>query len=460
MNLRARLVIAFTSLLLIVIAAVGVMAVNASRTVLTSQVDETLDGIRDRLGGPFGRFFAAGPFAREDNPARQLAAVVVVDTAGNVVFAEPSGFTDAPDPLPSIREIPDLASSGDIETIPSDDGTLEYRAFAREVDGLGIELWAVPLDEVDAAVALIVQTVVLTGVGVALIGGGLTWWTVRRGLRPVAEMVDTATAIAGGDLSQRVGDPDPSTELGQLGWALNDMLSQLESALTQEQTANERLKQFVADASHELRTPLAAVRGYTELYRKGALEDRTELDNAIGRIRRETVRMERLVSDLLLLARLDRGQAMERRSVNLAAVVRDAVNDGRVIDPGRPIALKSPDSLRVKGDEQRLTQVVANLLANARVHTPEGTPVEVKLSRGHQDVVLEVTDDGPGLPPDSDRLFDRFNRVDDSRARDSGGAGLGLSIVVAIVKGHGGTVEAGNEPGRGARFIITIPAEA
>lgn len=450
----------FTGLLLIVIAALGVMAVNASREVLTSQVDDSLAGIRDRVGGGFGRFFAAGPFARESDPATQPVAVVIVDTEGTVVFADPSGFADDPDPLPSVDALLDLVGTEDIQTVPSEDGSLEYRAFAREVEGLGTEAWAAPLDQVESAVDVIVRTVILTGAGVAFVGGALTWWTVRRGLQPVDDMVETATAIAGGDLSQRIVATDPSTELGQLGVALNEMLGQLETALTHEQTANERLKQFVADASHELRTPLAAVKGYTELYRKGALAEGEELDNAVRRISRETSRMEGLVSDLLLLARLDRGQAMERRSVNLAAVVRDAVTDGTVIDPSRPITVYSPESVRVEGDEQRLTQVVVNLLANTRVHTPEGTTVDVTLARQNGCVVLEVVDDGPGLPDDPERLFDRFNRVDDSRARDSGGAGLGLSIVAAIVKGHGGSVAAGNEAGRGARFTITLPIES
>jgi two-component system OmpR family sensor kinase len=274
-------------------------------------------------------------------------------------------------------------------------------------------------------------------------------------------MVDTATAIAGGDLTQRVLDTDPSTELGRLGAALNEMLSQIEDAFTHEQNANERLKQFVADASHELRTPIAAINGYSELYRNGALEDQNELDNAMRRIATETSRMQRLVADLLLLARLDREQPLERRSINLASVVRDAASDSMAIERDRPVTVEGPETLRFSGDEQLLTQIVANLLANARMHTPAGSPVAITLVQDNGNITLDIVDEGPGLPDsDGGKLFERFYRVDGSRGRPNGGAGLGLAIVAAIARAHGGSVDAANEDGHGARFTITLPAEA
>ena len=274
-------------------------------------------------------------------------------------------------------------------------------------------------------------------------------------------MVDTATAIAGGDLTQRVHDVDSSTELGRLGTALNEMLVQIEDAITQEQAAKERLTNFVADASHELRPPIAAVLGYSELYRNGALLEQKDIDNAMRRIGTETSRMERLVADLLLLARLDQQQAMVPAPVNLAAVVRDAVTDSQAIDPDYPITVVGSDPVRVVGDEQRLTQVVANLLANARVHTPKGTQVTLTLREADSRVILDVVDDGPGLPEeDADKLFERFYRIDSSRSRASGGAGLGLAIVAAIVAAHGGTIEAANQEGHGARVTLTLPVGA
>jgi len=281
---------------------------------------------------------------------------------------------------------------------------------------------------------------------------------VRRGLEPVDEMVDTATAIAGGDLSRRVPEAAPTTELGQLGTALNEMLGQIETAFEHEAEAQDRLKAFVADASHELRTPIAAVQGYAELYRQGALDDDEKLDNAMRRVGHDAARMQRLVTDLLLLARLDRGESIERRPVRISALVQDAATDSAAIDPDRPISVEGDEGLKVMGDDHQLAQVIANLLANARAHTSPGTPVAIKYRNDGGKVVVDVIDNGPGIPAGAERkLFDRFYRVDPSRARRSGGSGLGLAIVAAIVADHGGSVEAASEPGHGARFTVRLP---
>lgn len=459
MTLRTRLVAAFTVLLLVVIASLGVVVMRSSRTVLTRQVDEDLIEIQSRIEFLPGRFRALVPLGQIGDPTQRSVARLLVAPDGSVVFAEPSGFANDSDPLPDTSEYLDLLASGDIITIDSDEGSMRYRAFGEVIfEGL-MEVWAAPLDEVDTAVANILNTLLLTGLGVALIGGAVTWWTVQRELRPVDQMVDTATAIAAGDFTRRVPDSDPSTELGRLGTALNRMLGQIEDAFEHERTANQRLKHFVADASHELRTPIAAIRGYAELYRKGALEQTNQLDNAMRRVGTEASRMEHLVEDLLLLAQLDRGQGKEHRSVNLTDIVSDAITNSEAIEPNRTVTYDGPASLHVMGDEQRLAQVVANLLANARMHTPKGTPVLVTLSAENGQATLEVLDEGPGLPDGDDaKLFDRFYRADTSRARTSGGSGLGLAIVEAIVRGHGGTVEARNEDGHGARFTVTLPA--
>ena len=217
----------------------------------------------------------------------------------------------------------------------------------------------------------------------------------------------------------------------------------------------------MADASHELRTPIAAIQGYAELYQKGALVDDEQLDNAMRRVSSDAARMKRLVTDLLLLARLDQGGAVERRSVNLVNLVNDAATDSEAIEPGRPISVEGPEAVRVIGDEQQLSQVMANLLGNARMHTPAGAPVAVQVASDSGFAVVEVIDSGPGLPDGAaSRIFDRFYRVDPSRDRQSGGSGLGLAIVAAIVEEHGGTVEAANEPGKGARFTFRLPLES
>ena len=456
MTLKARLVIAIGVLILIVIAALGVVVVRSSSEVLVGQVDELLDGVQSRSGGRLPLLPAETTRGFRD-VASYSAARMIVAGNGEVVLAEPSGFSDDPDPLPDPAAVDALLATGEVATIPSVDGSIDYRAVASEIGGGLVSVVAVPLGDVTAALDSLVRMLWLTGIVMALVAGAVAWWTVNRAMKPVDRMVDTATRIAGGELSHRIEDNNPETELGSLGVALNDMLAKIELAFDEEQRAKDRLKQFVADASHELRTPIAAVRGYTELYRRGALSEVDDLDRAMTRIGMESSRMEHLVEDLLLLARIDRGMAFEVRPVNLAAVVGDAVTDSRAIDPNRPISIKVPSSVSVIGDERRLLQVVANLLANARTHTPPGTPVSVALTESKTTVTIEVADEGPGLPEDAEKLFNRFHRSDDSRTRSSGGAGLGLAIVAAIVGAHGGTVEAATRSTGGAVFRVKLP---
>jgi two-component system OmpR family sensor kinase len=237
------------------------------------------------------------------------------------------------------------------------------------------------------------------------------------------------------------------------------MLANIEEAFDAETRAKLRLKQFVADASHELRTPIATISGYTELHRKGALEPDPGTDHAMGRIESESRRMKHLVEDLLLLARLDLDPPLERRPVDLSRIVRDAAADSRAIDPERPVEEVMEEGLLVSGDPERLTQVIANLLQNARSHTPPGTPVRIEVGRRNGDIELAVIDRGPGFPPGSlGSVFDRFFRADESRSRKSGGSGLGLAIVEAIARAHGGSARAENLPGAGARVVVRLPA--
>jgi two-component system OmpR family sensor kinase len=278
-------------------------------------------------------------------------------------------------------------------------------------------------------------------------------WIVRLGLRPLREIEATAAAITAGDLSRRVEHADPQTEVGRVGSALNTMLDRIEAS-------DRRLRRFVADASHELRTPLAAVRAYAELFGRGAAARPADLERSMSGITREAERMSLLVDDLLLLARLDEGRPLERKPVDLAALVGEAVDAARVVEPDRPLEL-SAEPATVTGDEARLRQVVDNLLANARAHTAAGTPVSVELRRIDSRAELTVADHGPGLTEEqAARVFERFYRADSSRTRLSGGAGLGLSIVAAVTEAHGGTTEARPTPGGGATFVITLPLDA
>jgi two-component system OmpR family sensor kinase len=251
---------------------------------------------------------------------------------------------------------------------------------------------------------------------------------------------------------------DDRTEVGQLGLSLNSMLGQIEAAFSAQQESESRLRRFVADASHELRTPLTSIRGYAELFRRGAADRPEDLAKAMRRIEQEAARMGVLVDDLLLLTRLDQGRPLEREPVDLARVAADAVDDARAVDPDREITLDTPERPTVTGDDVRLRQVMGNLLTNARQHTPPGTPVHVRVATEDGSAIVEVADEGPGLTPDQAvRVFERFYRADESRTRERGGTGLGLAIVAAITEAHGGKAAVETAPGAGARFRVELP---
>jgi two-component system OmpR family sensor kinase len=351
-------------------------------------------------------------------------------------------------------------------------GGHQWRVLARPLpDGSGTVVVALSLDDVDDTVGqlLLITAVVSTAVLLLLAVGG--YLVVRSSLRPLVEVEHTAEAIAAGDLARRVPDRDPRTEVGRLGRSLNAMLGQIEAAFharAQSESAarrsEERMRQFVADASHELRTPLASIRGFAELYRQGAVPRQSDVDRVMGRIEDEAVRMGLLVEDLLLLARVDAQRPLEYAPVDLLAVAADAVHDARAVAPERRIdldLLPSDHPPVVLGDDARLRQVAANLVSNALTHTPADAAVRVRVGTVGGSAVLEVADEGPGLAPEeAARVFERFYRADPSRTRSSGGSGLGLSIVAALVAAHGGTADVETAPGRGAVFRVLLPLRA
>jgi two-component system OmpR family sensor kinase len=302
---------------------------------------------------------------------------------------------------------------------------------------------------------LLVTALILIAAGTA------AYFLVQIGLRPLEEMAETAGEIAAGDLSRRVEDTDARTEVGELGAALNVMLSRIEAAFRDKEASEAQLRRFVADASHELRTPLTSIRGYAELFRDGRTARPEDVAAALRRIESESTRMSGLVEDLLLLARLDQGRPLEQAPVDLAAIAEDATRDARVVAPDRVVSLRTADEsndLVAIGDEERLRQVVANLLSNALAHTPAGTPVEVVVDRSGAHVHLAVIDHGPGVGEgERAKIFDRFWRADESRHRSLGGSGLGLSIVSAVVAAHRGRVIVGDTPGGGATFTVELP---
>jgi two-component system OmpR family sensor kinase len=284
-------------------------------------------------------------------------------------------------------------------------------------------------------------------------------WLVRLGLRPLISVERTAEQIAGGDLQHRVPGENDRTEVGRLAKTLNVMLGRIESAFAARLASEERLRRFVGDASHELRTPIAAVSAYAELFERGAGGNTEDLTRVMTGIRSETARMDRLVADLLTLARLDEGETLEHVPVELVTLCAEAAQTARTVAPEWPLALVAARPVEVDGDPHRLRQVVDNLLANVRSHTPAGTEAEIRVDQVGDRAVVVVSDRGPGVPDEAaDRVFERFYRSDPSRSRTSGGAGLGLSIVDAIVAAHGGSVQAKSAPGEGMTITITLPA--
>ena len=454
MSLRARLIGAFVALVLAVIALVGIVAFRSTRAVLMLQIEEQL-----ATASSSDIFPALG---RESEPVGRRLAVVILDENGRVTRSLPSGFPGRFDPLPDTSQAEEATiRGGRFFTLPAIEGDVEYRALAvRARDGRTFVI-AHNLAEVGAAQAAIARRLLFGGGLVLLAGIGGVWITVSRGMKPVDDMVDTASAIAAGELSRRVPEAGPGTELGKLGASLNEMLASIEHAFDAETQARARIKQFVADASHELRTPLAVIRGYTELDRRGALDDPKARERVARRIESETQRMSRLVDDLMLLARFDLddddASPLRIRRVDLAAIAREVVADHMTIDPGHPVGLAGVETALIAGDPERLTQVLGNLLANLRAHTPPGTGAGMLIEDQGDVVVVRLTDQGPGFPPGtSAQAFERFFRADPGRVR-SGGTGLGLSIAAAIVEAHRGSITAENHDGGGAVLTVRLP---
>jgi two-component system OmpR family sensor kinase len=338
-------------------------------------------------------------------------------------------------------------------------GSEQFRLAAVTVaEGGLISVVAVPLGDTNATlhrltlIELVVSGAILIALGVA------AWWLVGVGLRPLRRMGEVAGQIAAGDLSRRVEPDNDRTEVGRLGRSLNAMLVQIEKAFAERAAGERRLRRFLADASHELRTPLASIRGYSELYRIGAAREPAEVERAMDRIEAESARMGGLVDDLLTLARVDEVREPAREPLDLRELLEDVRDDARAAAPERKISSNPTGPVAIEADGDALRRVFANLLRNAVVHTPEGTPIELTLEKTDAWATVKVQDHGPGLPPgDPNAVFERFWRDSDARGRDDGGAGLGLAIAAALVNAHGGRVEAENPAGGGALFTVQLP---
>ncbi|WP_310720744.1 sensor histidine kinase [Streptomyces lydicus] len=468
-SLRARLMAG-----VMLLAALGMVTVNAAslvalRVYLVDAADAKLANARDtvqhRIMKPPDRTIEADLLSR--TPGGVYVALldghgrVVAQTPAKDLNGEPAPRPDLPAPVPDgFADRP--------RTLPTQDTPLpRYRALAFPVgrhatvqpepggapkpfstvviaESLG------PTDDVVywLIVADAVATLAALG-GISLLGRGV----LRVGLRPLRDVAATATAIAEGNVDQRIEVADRPSEIGEVATALN-------RAFDERQHSEERLRQFVADASHELRTPLTTIRGWAQLHLHGLARDPELVERAMLRIEDEAARMHSMVEELLLLARLDQGRPLATAPVDLGRLARDAVADAHALDPGRPITVEEQGEACAHGDEDRLLQVLRNLLDNALRYTPPGTPVSVTVrAPDGARVQLDVTDQGPGMAPGTaSRIFERFYRGDASRTPGTGGTGLGLSIVKSIAEAHGGTVSVRTAPGEGSTFTVTLPA--
>ena len=469
MSLRARLLVITLAMVAVALSGAGWATHQALRSFLVDRVDGELADARlpaARLAIDPGGPELAGPGGRlRPSSLPAGSAVEIRDADGSVVggfqllrnAAEPN--LDVPDAISEGYSDVDVPGAGEYRVLAVADGSPEGGGLPPGVvPADGSLVIAVPLTDVNDTLGRLLRIELAVG-GVTLAAlAAVALWLVRLGLRPLERIGTTADAIAAGDLSQRVEEENPRTEIGRLGRTLNGMLARIEESFAERRESERRLRQFVGDASHELQTPLTSVRGYAELFRRGAADRPADLETAMRRIEEEAERMGVLVDDLLLLARLDQGRPLERRRIDLGALVRDLVTDARVVEPDRPIDLAADGPVVVEGDDLRLRQVVGNLLSNARAHTPRGAPVTVRVRAEGDEALVEVDDSGPGLAPEhAERVFERFFRADPSRARASGGSGLGLSIVSAIAEAHGGRAEVDSTPGRGATFRVALP---
>jgi two-component system, OmpR family, sensor kinase len=469
LSLRARLLIAVAAVALVGLLFADVATYTALRRFLVDRVDESLDAAH----GPLVRSLY-GPPGRGPNPADAGAlaaaapgAFVELRAADGLVLVSQSTrgeFTTSRPRLP--KRVSELDVSSDDPTAfftvdSARGGSSDFRVRAERLADDSLLMVALPLDDVDSTLQRLLWIEVIVTAAVLLGAVGLGLWLVRVGLRPLRNIESTAANIAGGELSLRVAPADERTEVGRLGIALNTMLERIEDAFAKQQASEERLRRFVADASHELRTPVSAVGAYAELFERGAQQRPDDLARVLRGVRVETSRMQALIEDLLLLTRLDEGRPLERQPVELVGLAGEAVEAAQTIGGEWPLSLEADEPVEVTGDRMRLREVLDNLLANVRTHTPPGTPSTVRVDAQGSEAILEVTDEGPGLDADdAARVFERFYRADPSRARDRGGTGLGLAVVAALVEAHGGRVELDTSPGSGATFRVRLPLAA
>ncbi|GIF62650.1 two-component sensor histidine kinase [Asanoa ishikariensis] len=485
-TLRARLVVAVATLTAFALLIANAIGLALLRRNLTDRIDEQLHAMGQAASQrrTWDVPPPPNPFPRGRFDVDRAMALVPPD-GESPLLAVAAGVP--PPELPTYAALLERAG-GEPFTVRAVDGTMTWRLLVVANRDGSLTVSGVSLQAVDATADLLLAIDVVVMLVVLALLAVVAALVVRMGLRPLTRMERTSAEITGGDLSRRVRDANPHTEPGRLGIALNSMLDRIEAEVSARTTSERRLRQFVADASHELRTPLTSIRGFAELYRRGGAVPGPRLDEMMGRIEAEAARMGLLVEDLLQLARLDLQRRPERQPVDLLAIAADTIRDAHARQPDRPVELAALgntaddapfEAVTVLGDEHGLRQVLTNLVANALQHSTAPATVVVRVGRrlpgaagippaaavgevpGDRPLaVLEVADAGPGVPVEhAERVFERLYRADPSRNRRSGGSGLGLSIVSAIVTSHGGRVELHPTTGGGATFRVLLPED-
>ena len=468
-SLRNRLILAAVFLASLAIIASDFAANTALRSYLISQVDNQLFSISsgslerlDRAGiAPQSEFEESRSPFRVLQPIRGVptsTSLTLLDREGNLIGQVGGELAGQNFGVTGLKVSQVERYKNKPFTIEGEGRNPDVRALALVLPtGMGSVIAANSLEEVDKTLSQLRFLFFFLGLIAIFLTALVSRWIIAISLRPLDKVEETAEAIAAGDLSARLPAAKPDTEVGRLTTSLNMMLSRIEQSFSVRVESENKLRRFVADASHELRTPLTAIRGFAELHRQGAVSGEEKTKELISRIEGESIRMSSLVEDLLLLARLDQARELDFEPVDLNTLIVEVVASAKAAGPDHLIDLNlPPEELFVLGDSRRIHQVVANLLANARTHTPLGTKINVTARQTLAEVIIEVADNGPGLSKsDQERIFERFFRADPARVRNSGeGSGLGLSIVDAVMKAHGGYVSVKSELDKGATFTL------
>lgn len=463
------------ALLLVVFILISFIGAQTLRTYLTQKIDSelTTSGTEiasqtlDQIAPPRGR--EVPPSAYKQILPSEYFVYVVYNNVEPIVVVGDSVRRALGEPANSYA----LSQHKHLDpiTVPGTKDHLEWRIISvpmvspQTQEPIGSVLIGLPMGTVDAAVTNLLQMLVAFELVLGVLGGAVSVLMIRRQLRGLHAIEVATRDVANGNLSRRVPSGPSGSEVGMLGRSINVMLAQIQESFEAKEASERKMKQFVSDASHELRTPLASVNGYAQLYRMGGVPAE-QVGHVMSRIESESTRMGHLVEDLLQLARLDEGRKLNYSDVDLASVALNAVSDFEVRAPDYPIEVTNldggdPQSVMIIGDEEKITQIVSNLLSNVRAHTPSGTPVEVAVGKSRERTdcaIVEVRDHGPGIPEENrSRVFERFFRTDTSRSRESGGSGLGLAIVQAIMAAHSGDAEVAETPGGGLTIRLKFP---